>query len=375
MSRNMKLYVCKNNIDIIYQPLDSVYFCGMELWFHFGAANDPKGMNGIAHFIEHLMCSAIHKIDPYLSLNMSASTSKDRIRIGGTIGTRHADDVFERVLKALLALNIDDFYYDFQKQKVIYEILYLNKAPILEYIETFESTVMKVNGYEQSTFGLQDDIENIKYSTIKEYFTNNLHCGLTISLVGNFDIKRIIRHLETTISTRCESPNSQLFTLEHKDYFRAGNHNGIMLIYDASKICRHHITIINDYLTFALNDLPILIKSIDYKNYQTICVYIPDNISYFNQFVHKISDIDINTYFSIIREYQIDCLFKTKNSVDKYARFNIDNYYYKEKDSVEKRIARIEKLTPNQFHELIKIFFLKSPVRIMSEKNQQLCNL
>jgi hypothetical protein len=369
----MNLNVCKNNIVIISQPYSVMPFCGFELWIHFGAATDPEGMSGIAHFLEHLMCSAISKVDPYFYHNMSASTSKDRIRIGGIFGSRHANEVIASILDCVINLKVDDFYYSYQKQKVIYEIQHLNKAPILEYIETFETNVLKTDGYEKSTFGLKDDIENIEFTTAKEYLEYNFQQGMTISLVGAFDIKNIEKYLETMIPVSCKAVSTQSKPLKIGDYKKSGKYDGVMLVYDLCKMaCRADATIIKDYLTFALNDFPITTKQVEYKNHQAICVYIPDNMLYFEQFAKVTNDIDVDTYFPIVREYQMDCLHEKISCPNQYACFNIESYCYGDDKS---NISRIQNLSSAYFEGVIKHFFSFKPIRIISETNKQLLGI
>lgn len=369
----MNLNVCKNNIMIISQPYDAMPFCGVELWIHFGAATDPKGMNGIAHFLEHLMCSAISKVDPYFYHNMSASTSKDRIRIGGIFGIRHANEIIVNILDCMINLKVDEFYYNYQKQKVIYEILHLNKAPILEYIETFEYDVLKTDGYEKSTFGLKEDVENIEFTTAKEYLACNLQQGMTISLVGAFDVKSIEKYLEAILQIDCRSVSAQSQPLEIRDYRKSGKYDGVMLVYNVGEIaCKADATIIKDYLTFALNDFPIAIKQVEYKNHQAICIYIPDNALYFEKFTKATNDIDVDTYFPIVREYQIDCLHERISWPNQYACFNMESYYYGDDKS---NMTRIQNLSSTYFEGVIKQFFSFKPIRIISEANKQLLRI
>lgn len=338
-----------NNINVIYQPIDGHPFCGIEIWIHFGAADDPIGRSGIAHFLEHLLYCSLDEINPYLCYNRSASTSKDRIRFGGTFGCEHAVEIVNKIIDSIFNFEIAAYHFEFQKQKVLHEINYLVKAPILEYVDFFEKKATNpLYGYSKSTFGLAADVESIDYQFAKKYWQTNLYKGITISLTGNLDIDKIYRHVERKIEYKCILGKSDVTNIDRADITVDACHSGKMFVYDVGCVNKFDVLTTFDYLMFSLRDYPIIVKNFDYKQCRAICVYIPDDCEYYFQYNQITNGLNIEKQFQNICEYRRDSFKDILYTPATLAKFNLEDTYFFEGNTLITRMRKIHEFTIDQ---------------------------
>lgn len=361
--------ILMNNISVIYEPIYNQPFCGIEIWFHFGAASDPIGLSGMAHLLEHLLYSSLDEIDPYLCYNRSASTSKDRIRLGGVFGDRHAVDIVKKIFENILEFNIGEYQFAFQKEKVLYEIKHLQKAPILEFIDFFEGTVFDSRyGYEKSTFGSVDGVESIECRFAQQYWKDNLCNGITISLTGSINIEKVYYYIEEIIKYKFNIGKSDIFSIKKNCLFVDSHYGGKMFVYDVGNINKLDVLTTMSYLLFSLRNYPIAVKNIEYKKCRAICVYISDDKECFAKFNNIIDGSDGERLFKDICGYQIDCFNNILHTPMALAKYNLENVYFDDEASAAILLNKMFNLSVEQVLKSIKKIMFEPKVIISANK-------
>jgi predicted Zn-dependent peptidase len=368
----MNIHVCENNVIILHQNA-SFPFCGVELWLHFGSADDPIGMFGIAHLIEHLICIAIKEIDYFFYVNMNATTSKDRIKISGMVNARYINTFIERFIECIINLNINDFNFEFQKQKVVTEILYTKKAPILDFLEMFDKAVAVSDGYDKPTFGLVEDINKLNLDSVKYYLSQCLNKGIILSITGMCEIDKICKCINKSLVKQKLIPNTRYLAISPNIYLKEKGNKGILYFYDMGGVNDNFtIYLLLEHLFFSLNHLPIVSKSISYQYYKIFCIYIPDNSYYYNEFIKNINIGKYSFYFNNVKRYLYDYFTDIYVCPNKLAGFNIESYYTNYMCSIENFIDKISLISLADYSNAINEIFLKKPSILFSLDNQEL---
>ena len=94
-SERVSEFKLANGLQVVVMPDHRAPVVTHMVWYHVGAADEPPGVSGIAHFLEHLMFKATDKI-------ASGEFSKIVARIGGEDNAFTNHDVtgyFQRIAK------------------------------------------------------------------------------------------------------------------------------------------------------------------------------------------------------------------------------------------------------------------------------------
>lgn len=100
---NAQSFTLDNGMQVVVIPNHRAAVVSHMVWYHIGAADEPAGKSGIAHFLEHLMFKGTKKMpDGHFSQaiaglggNDNAFTSYDYTAYFQTIGTQHLGTVME----------------------------------------------------------------------------------------------------------------------------------------------------------------------------------------------------------------------------------------------------------------------------------------
>ena len=88
-----------NGLEVVVVPDTRAPVVTHMVWYRVGAADEPQGKSGIAHFLEHLMFKGTEKVPP-------GEFSKIVARLGGQDNAFTSQDItsyFQRVAKEKLA--------------------------------------------------------------------------------------------------------------------------------------------------------------------------------------------------------------------------------------------------------------------------------
>jgi hypothetical protein len=357
--------VCSNGIDLLYQEIDGAIFNDIEIWFHFGSADDPESKSGLAHFIEHLLVfEKIRIIDLFATHNFLASTSKEKIKL--SIKTGRAKTFV--LLKELMVYAIDftprNFYFEYHRQKIIREILYQKKAPIYDFIVEAEKNIFSYNSYKNLTPGTIEGVNSIDIGIARHHLLNMLATsGITISITGKTDIEKIRILLEDIKQPKFgkrirEKTNikSGVINLTPKEVKHPG---GLLYVYDLYK--KENCTpvrniimndLLHEYLQYILYEYPFAFKIIDYQYYNFFTVYLP-NKNCINRFNLLPSEKINQDNFDIIKNFLFDWFRSYFQNFGNLCRFNIDMYSHSLDIDSNAFVELIKNITFDEFREFV----------------------
>ena len=357
----MEVITCKNQVVILYEFKKGMPFCGFDFWLSFGAANDPVGLRGIAHLIEHLLGSAFTGYDLYSDHMMSASTSKDRVRVGTYVNVNHALDLICIWLKKLFSFNAYNYDFEYQKQKVLYEIQYLKKSPIIEAIDIVNEKSLKKHNYHYSTFGSSIDVQKLDPIIVNEYFKTKCKDGLVISIVGSINIENLIKFIELNIP-KLKKIRKIIPSPLIQGQFIGKGHPGIMHVYDlkyikdyAKQFC------IAEYINNTLIDFPIRAKIVNYQKSRFLGVYIPSNVICIKKFEDWLNTPCTDMQVVQIRNYLFDYFNDLNFQTQKLAKFLQECFWLSYDVNIEHYINSMKELDKNNL-DLIRTNFLSYPL-------------
>jgi len=195
-----------NGLRIIGEKMGNVRSVSIGIWFGVGSKYESSDINGISHFIEHMIFKGTE-----------SKTAKDIAEIMDSIGGqlnaftgKECTCYYAKVLDNHLEIAVDILADMIFNSKFAEEDIYKEKSVVIEEINMYEDSpedliydILYRNIWPNNSMGfpILGDIETIQSldrKAILDYF-NKFYVpkNTVISIAGNFDIEKVIKILET----------------------------------------------------------------------------------------------------------------------------------------------------------------------------------
>lgn len=190
----MEIKVLKNGLRVIYQKTDDATVA-VNVTVHVGSNNEPDGMKGIAHFIEHMLFEGTKKRPTSLAIaseienvggEMNAFTTNERTAYYIKIPRQY----FQKALDVLADMIIDSAFKEkfIAKEKgvVINEIGSLYDDPRLYQWVYFEKALYSKAPMRHPIIGYKEDIQSLtREKVINFYQKYYVPQNMVVSIAGN----------------------------------------------------------------------------------------------------------------------------------------------------------------------------------------------
>jgi len=172
-----------------------------SLWYKVGAADEPKGKSGIAHFLEHLMFKGTKLVPPgefskIIARNggtVNAFTSQDYTAYVQKIAREKLDIVMRLEADRMQNLTLTDEMVSIEKSVVLEERRSrIENDPTSQLYEAARAALFLNHPYKNPVIGWKHEIEGLKKKDVlqfyrKFYIPNNS----ILIVVGDVDEKRV----------------------------------------------------------------------------------------------------------------------------------------------------------------------------------------
>ncbi|MEM6811060.1 MAG: pitrilysin family protein [Pseudomonadota bacterium] len=174
-----KTFTLDNGLQVIVIENDRVPVVTHMIWYKVGAADEPKGQSGIAHYLEHLMFKGTETVAPgefsrivrELGGEDNAFTSQDYTAYFQNIASMHLEKMM--TMEADRMMNLKVFEEDFQSEKnVVLEERRqrTENSPQALFIEQMRATLHGNHPYANPVIGWMDEIESYEWPDVKAFY-------------------------------------------------------------------------------------------------------------------------------------------------------------------------------------------------------------
>ncbi|MCA1927886.1 MAG: insulinase family protein, partial [Calditerrivibrio sp.] len=119
-----------NGIKVVYNRIPNIKITSVQVWMDTGSRNETKEINGISHFLEHMVFKGTEKfgpdeIDLMVEANggqMNAATSKDYTFYYITIPTENVEIAFDAISQMVFDAKFIEEEIEKEKPVVLEEI-------------------------------------------------------------------------------------------------------------------------------------------------------------------------------------------------------------------------------------------------------------
>jgi len=199
----------KNGIRVIYKKIPGVSSVALGIWIDTGSRNEELAINGISHFLEHLVFKGSRKytsdqIKEYIEGvggTLNAFTSEENTCYYAKFLKKH----FYKIFDVLSNMTLEPVFKpkDIEKERtvIIEEIKMYKDLPQFQVQELFDSLSWPDHPLGRNIAGSIDTVKGISTQNIKDYhkkWYNSAH--VVVSCAGDIDEELVARCVQREFS-------------------------------------------------------------------------------------------------------------------------------------------------------------------------------
>ena len=197
---NAQQFTLDNGLEVILIPNDRAPVVTNMIWYKVGAADEPMGLSGMAHYFEHLMFKGTDTLAPgefsrtvkKLGGNDNAFTGQDFTAYFQTIASEHLDKMLAMEADRMLNLKVPPEHFKSEKKVVLEERRQRTENdPKGLFYEQLRSALFVNHPYGTPTIGWMDEIEKYEWADVKVFYdTWYAPNNATIIISGDVSIEK-----------------------------------------------------------------------------------------------------------------------------------------------------------------------------------------
>jgi zinc protease len=187
-------------------PVDAV---NLNLWLNVGSAVEPDAINGMAHFLEHMIFKGTQRLQSgefeakieARGANTNAATSQDYTHYYITTAPKDFADLAPYQMDVLLNPAIPDDGFERERQVVLEEIRRSDDNARRRSYQHMVSLAFDDLPYRRPVLGPSAVIEGLKPQQMRDFHGGWYHPGgITAVAVGNLPVEDLIRTVERSFA-------------------------------------------------------------------------------------------------------------------------------------------------------------------------------
>ncbi len=176
---NAESFKLENGLEVIIIPNNRAPVVTSMIWYKVGAADEPQGLSGMAHYFEHLMFKGTDKLAPgefsrtvkKLGGNDNAFTGQDYTAYFQTIAVEHLDKMLAMEADRMVNLKVPKEHFISEKKVVLEERRQRTENdPKGLFGEQMRSALFVNHPYGTPTIGWMDEIKGYDWEDVKIFY-------------------------------------------------------------------------------------------------------------------------------------------------------------------------------------------------------------
>lgn len=201
----IKLYTLSNGIRLVYEKIDTVKTVSIGIWVLAGSRYETKKINGISHFIEHILFKGtknrsskeiVYEIES-IGGQINAFTAKEYtcfyVRVLDEFLQKGFDILSDLILNPVIATD------EVEKEKtVIIEEINMTKDDPEEILyQSLNDLIWKNQTLSYPIIGKESTVKKIDRTKIEDYMRKRyMPQNIVISVAGNFEEEKLVEFVE-----------------------------------------------------------------------------------------------------------------------------------------------------------------------------------
>jgi zinc protease len=204
-ANNVTRHVLKNGMTVLLKEQHNAPLISWWVLYKVGSRNEPTGVTGISHWVEHMMFKGTEKFPAgYLDKAIdreggvwNAQTSYDYTAYFETLPASKIDLGIQAEADRMINARFAPDEVESERTVIISERQGSENSPMFWLGEELQAAAFRVHGYHHEIIGDMIDLEQITrdqlYNHYRSYYVPN---NAIASVVGDFDTKEMIARVE-----------------------------------------------------------------------------------------------------------------------------------------------------------------------------------
>ncbi|MDR1689748.1 MAG: insulinase family protein [Clostridiales bacterium] len=203
-----KIYCLDNGVTVILEEMPFIRSIAFGVWVKNGSRNEDKNVNGISHFIEHMLFKGTQK-------RTAKMIADEMDAVGGQLNayttkeltcyyTRTLDTHFDTALDILSDMVLNSKFENAEIAKelnvILEEINMYEDSPEESVHDILEYNVFNGASLGFPVLGEKESIETFNTDILKNYYNSNYHQdNMVIAAAGNFNSAEILEKINKAL--------------------------------------------------------------------------------------------------------------------------------------------------------------------------------
>jgi predicted Zn-dependent peptidase len=202
----------KNGAKLLFVPDANSEVCTLMVYFGVGSRHEAAKVNGISHFIEHLLFKGSAKRPHYLDLSIAldslgaeynAFTAKDVTAYYIKFDKNKIEEAVDILADMVRFPVFDEKEINQERGVIIQEIKMYEDNPSWYIDDLLEQSVFAGHGLGPLIIGPQENIKTISAKTIRDYYNKHYTpANLLVAVAGGFDQTKMTSLLEASLGDK-----------------------------------------------------------------------------------------------------------------------------------------------------------------------------
>jgi predicted Zn-dependent peptidase len=214
--------VLSNGLVVITEPMDHVHSVSVGIWLRNGSRREPAELNGISHFIEHMVFKGTtrrtaediaREVDSVGGM-LDAFTSKEMVCFNTRVLDEHLPKAFDVLADMVLDPRFAEDEIDREKSVILEEIRMTQDNPEDLVHELFTQNFWSPHALGKPILGTPETVSSFTRDTLRDWFTNKYAPNnMVITAAGHLTHAQLVDLVAERFS---ELPSAKLDAAECK---------------------------------------------------------------------------------------------------------------------------------------------------------------
>jgi len=188
-----------NGLYLIGEVNKSAKSAAVGLFIKTGARDESKQINGVSHFLEHMLFKGTERLSAFevneafdkTGADFNAGTSWENTVYYAAVLPEYLEEV-SRLWIELMRPALRDSDFDIEKNVIKEEIAMYKDIPSFDVMDKCQSLYFENHPCGNSVLGSEESIDNLTAKEMRDYFTNRYAPNnMVLACAGNFDWEQI----------------------------------------------------------------------------------------------------------------------------------------------------------------------------------------
>lgn len=222
----LETFSLSNGLQVAVLPTDAAPVVSVQLWYHAGSKDEPRGRRGTAHMFEHLMFEGTGRVRPQLQAQsiewlggyVNASTDEDATHYVDTLPSEHLDYALQLEADRMRGLQLTRPAIDVARQIIQAELRQQDASPFAQGLSRCLEAAYQKHPYASMASGNAKELEAVTADELKKfydaYYQPNNALLVVVGKVVTADVKAAVEKYFGPIARGADPPRPAADTPE-----------------------------------------------------------------------------------------------------------------------------------------------------------------